>query len=133
MNCPKNSRVNKKGEKSSLPMCVYNLYSRSTYYLAFTRSSCRFSYLCLVAMPPLICLSRLFSSRICLTCLNNTGDAFLSRSVRSLCTVDLLTPKTAAVARTVPRWQGVLLVARRGTSHAVLCLSAQSCGHHRLR
>lgn len=38
-------------------------------YLRCESSFCLLSYLCFVASPPLICLSRLFSSSICFACL----------------------------------------------------------------
>lgn len=70
---------------------------------ALTASKCCSSYLCFVASPPLICRCCLFSSKISFTLAYKAGDIPGSRSERSLCTVDLLTPKAFAVARTVVR------------------------------
>ena len=70
------------------------------YFTAFLNCC---SYLCLVAIPPLICLSRLFSSRTSFTLLKSWGEIFGRRSVRSLCTVDLLTPNFFAACRTAYR------------------------------
>ena len=58
-------------------------------------------YLFLVAAPPRIWRSALFWSRTCLVALYNEGFIFSSRSVMSLCMVDLLIPNFWAVARIV--------------------------------
>lgn len=61
-------------------------------------------YLRRVAMPPLMWRWALFSSNISLTC-SHSGRLYSgSRSDRSLCTVDLLTPNFLAAARTVVRF-----------------------------
>ena len=59
------------------------------------------SYFNLVAIPPLICLSALFSSSISLTSTAKAGLIFSNRSVKSLCTVLLLIPNFFAVCLTV--------------------------------
>ncbi len=58
-------------------------------------------YLRRVASPPRICRSALFRSSSCRTCRYRPGFSRGRRSVKSLCTVLLLTPNLAAAARTV--------------------------------
>ncbi len=60
-----------------------------------------FKYLCLVANPPLMCRSALFSSSTSLTCAASIGLNADKRSVISLCTVDFEIPKYFAALRTV--------------------------------
>ena len=60
-----------------------------------------FLYFFFVASPPRICLSALFSLSIVLACCASWGFIFRSRSVTSLCTVDLDIPNFFAVSLTV--------------------------------
>ena len=59
----------------------------------------RFSYLARVAFPPRMWRSALFCSKIFLACCQSERFTCSSRSERSLCTVDLDTPKCFAAAR----------------------------------
>ena len=58
-------------------------------------------YFNFVAIPPLICLSALFSSNMFLTSCANIGFILSSLSLTSLCTVLLLTPNFLAAPLTV--------------------------------
>ena len=58
-------------------------------------------YFCFVASPPRRWRSALFCSSTDLTAAERDGDILPRRSVMSLCTVDLLTPNSAAAPRTV--------------------------------
>ena len=58
-------------------------------------------YFLFVARPPRICLCALFSSSTSLTSLQSRGFITANLFVTSLCTVDLLIPKTIAAWRTV--------------------------------
>ncbi len=82
--------------------------SSSTFYKKVYIFLCRlFSSICwckyfsLVAKPPLICLSDLFTSNTALACLASAGFKLASLVVTSLCTVDFDIPNLFAVCLTV--------------------------------
>ena len=73
------------------------LHIKSEFYY------CLCAYFCFVAMPPLRCLSLLFTASTFLTPSARSASiaGSLSSSVKSLCTVDLLMPNAFAAWRTV--------------------------------
>ena len=82
-----------------LLFCEFICTKKEAYTASLSSFSC--SYFNFVAIPPLMCLSALFSSKIILTSFANSGLIFRSLSLTSLCTVDLLIEKCAEHARTV--------------------------------
>lgn len=75
-------------------------------------------YLRLVASPPLMCRSALLRSSRVRTCRYSAGLMRGRRSVRSLCTVDLLIPNCRAAARTVV-WLSTMYAARSATRSSI--------------
>ena len=86
--------------------------SSSTFYKKVYIFLCRlFSSICwckyfsLVAKPPLICLSDLFTSSTALACLASAGFKLASLVVTSLCTVDFDIPNLFAVCLQLPKFR----------------------------